>query len=46
MAWEDLTLECSASLAQTDAGVTTVDASADEDEDAYGVDDGMSKKLF
>ena len=48
VAWEDLTLECSASLSQTDAGVTTAEASADEDEDADGVEydhDGMSEEL-
>ena len=48
VAWEDLTLECSASLSQTGAGVTTAEATADEDEDADGaeyVDNGTSKEL-
>merc|ERR1719195_954968 len=31
VAWEDLTLECSASLSQTSTGVATTEASADED---------------
>ena len=38
VAWEDLTLECSASLSQTSTGVATTEASADEDEDANGVE--------
>ena len=48
MAWEDLTLECSASLSQADGVTIAAEASADEDADGveYGdeeEEDGMSK---
>ena len=39
MAWEDLTIECSASLSQTDPGVTNDEAAADEDADGVEYDD-------